>query len=87
MEKKQTAAMQLFGLLNSMSKIMKDAGDEHYSNMLKHICDEYVGLTIKTEKEQIMDAFVECWKSNIPEGIECKLSATEYYYKTYGNAN
>ena len=39
------------------------------------------------EKEQIKDAFVECWKSNIPEGIECKLSAEEYYYKTYGNAN
>ncbi len=37
------------------------------------------------EKEQIKDAFVECWKSNVPEGIECKLSAEEYYNETYGS--
>lgn len=35
-------------------------------------------------KEQIKDSFVECWKANVPEGIECKLSAEEYYKKTYG---
>ena len=35
------------------------------------------------EKEQIKDAFVECWKSNVSEGIECKLSAEEYYNETY----
>jgi hypothetical protein len=39
---------------------------------------------LQMEKEQIKDAFVECWKSNIPEGIECKLSAEEYYNETYG---
>jgi len=42
---------------------------------------------LQMEKEQIKDAFVECWKSNVPEGIECKLSAEEYYNETYGNAN
>jgi hypothetical protein len=31
------------------------------------------------EKEQIKDAFVECWKANMPDGYECKLSAEEYY--------
>lgn len=36
------------------------------------------------EKEQIKDAFVKCWESNIPDGIECKLDAEEYYNKTYG---
>ena len=35
------------------------------------------------EKEQIKDAFVECWKSNVPDGIECKLDAEQYYNKTY----
>ena len=36
------------------------------------------------EKEQMMDAFVECWKANVPEGVECKLDAEQYYNETYG---
>ena len=35
------------------------------------------------EKEQIMDAFVECWKANVPDGIECKLDAEQYYNETF----
>ena len=35
------------------------------------------------EKEQIKDAFVECWKSNVPDGIECKLDAEQYYNETF----
>ena len=35
------------------------------------------------EKEQIKDAFVECWKANVPDGIECKLDAEQYYIETF----
>lgn len=35
------------------------------------------------EKEQIIDAFVECWKENMPEGYECKQSAGYYYNETF----
>jgi HEPN domain-containing protein len=35
------------------------------------------------EKQHIVDAFVECWKENMPEGYECKQSADEYYKKTF----
>ena len=35
------------------------------------------------EKEQIIDAFVECWKENMPEGYECKQSAEQYYKETF----
>lgn len=35
------------------------------------------------EKEQIIDSFVECWKANVPEGVECKLDAEQYYNETY----
>lgn len=35
------------------------------------------------EKEQMMDAFVECWKANVPEGVECKLDAEQYYNETF----
>jgi len=38
---------------------------------------------LAVEKEQMMDAFVECWKANMPDGFECKLSADEYYNQTY----
>ena len=38
------------------------------------------------EKEQIEDAFVECWKANMPDGYECKLSAEEYYNETFKNS-
>ena len=34
-------------------------------------------------KEEIENAFVECWKANMPDGYECKLSANEYYNETY----
>jgi len=35
------------------------------------------------EKQQIIDAFIECWKENMPDGFECKLSAKQYYNETY----
>ena len=35
------------------------------------------------EKEQIKDSFVECWKSNVPNGVECKLDAEQYYNETF----
>ena len=35
------------------------------------------------EKQQIENAFFECWKANMPEGFECKLSAKEYYNETF----
>jgi len=35
------------------------------------------------EKEQIIDAFVECWKENMPDGYECKQSAEDYYNETF----
>ena len=35
------------------------------------------------EKQQIKDSFVECWKSNVPDGIECKLDAEQYYNETF----
>ena len=38
---------------------------------------------LEKEKEQIIEAFVECWKANMPDGYECKLSAKEYYNQTY----
>ena len=38
-------------------------------------------------KEEIENAFVECWKANMPDGYECKLSAKEYYNETFGGNN
>jgi HEPN domain-containing protein len=45
---------------------------------------EVINQAKEMEKEQIIDAFVECWKENMPEGYECKQSAEYYYNETYG---
>lgn len=47
---------------------------------------EYMELKTKAKamhKEEIENSFVECWKANMPDGYECKLSANEYYNETY----
>ena len=51
------------------------------------IIQEYAEQAKQMEKEQIEQSFVACWKANVPDGIECKLSANEYYHKTYGDEN
>ena len=35
------------------------------------------------ERAQIKNAFVECWKANVPDGIECKLDEEEYYNERF----
>ena len=42
-----------------------------------------IDKALEMEKEQMKDAFVECWKANIPDGIECKLDAEQYYNETF----
>jgi hypothetical protein len=59
-------------------------------------CNEYQGQMISAdqvvlkaykllvkEKEQIIEAFLECWKANMPDGFECKLNSKDYYNQTY----
>ena len=55
---------------------------EEYINGLS-INLQIMKKALEMEKEQIKDAFVECWKLNVPDGIECKLDAEQYYNKTY----
>ena len=45
---------------------------------------EYIEQAKKMEQQQIVDSFVECWKANMPDGYECKLSAKQYYNEVYG---
>jgi len=40
-------------------------------------------LAKRMEEQQIVDAFVVCWKENMPEGYECKQSAEYYYNETF----
>lgn len=44
---------------------------------------EIIKQAKEMEKEQIIDSFVECWKANMPDGYDCKLSAVEYYNETF----
>jgi len=54
-----------------------------YKQCLINIQNDIDSQMLEMEKEQMMDAFVECWKANMPDGFECKLSADEYYNQTY----
>ena len=53
-----------------------------WADSVKHL--EYIKKKAQQmHKEEIVDAFVECWKENMPEGYECKQSAEYYYQETY----
>ena len=52
-------------------------------NNLPEWVEKIIQESLEMEKEQIKDAFVECWKSNVPDGIECKLDAEQYYNETF----
>jgi hypothetical protein len=54
-----------------------------FSTYEKLINEDIIEQAKAMEKEQIKDAYVECWKSNMPDGYECKQSADEYYIETY----
>ena len=72
-------------LIDELNKL----SNYHYTKAEYDICEgigkcvELLISNIEKEKEQIIDAFVECWKANMPDGYECKLSAKEYYNQTY----
>ena len=57
------------------------ADNLHYLHSTKW--DDILEQAKEMEKEQIKDAFVECWKLNVPDGIECKLDAEQYYNETF----
>jgi hypothetical protein len=48
------------------------------------IAAEVVRQAKEMHKQEIENAFVECWKANMPDGYECKLSAEQYYNETFG---
>jgi len=73
METKQTAVEWLIERLEINNSVFR-AGE--FWNLIKNEAKQM-------EKEQIKNAFVKCWESNIPDGIECKLDAEEYYNETY----
>ena len=53
----------------------------HYLHSTKW--DDILEQAKEIEKEQMKDSFVECWKANVPEGVECKLDAEQYYNETF----
>ena len=70
----------------AMQKLVnKLTNQSHFSKVtdIQSVLDYINEEGLLNEKEQIIEAFVECWKANMPDGYECKLSAKEYYNQTY----
>ena len=63
--------------------LLENLNSEPYSEEEFNYNSDCWDKALEMEKEQIKDAFLECWKSNVPDGIECKLDAEQYYNKTY----
>jgi hypothetical protein len=82
---KQTAMQQLLAQLKDerANLPMLIEWDRCYQAIEMVIQNTYLPV----EKKQIENAFVECWKANMPDGYECKLSAEQYYNQTYGGDN
>ena len=62
---------------------MKQTAVEWLIEQLTEIHPKAFEQAKEMEKKQIKDAFVECWKSNVPDGVECKLDAEQYYNETF----
>jgi len=56
---------------------------EHLVNEMNFDYWSAIEKALQMEKQQIIDAFVECWEANMPDGFECKLSAKQYYNENY----
>ena len=80
---KQTAVEWLVDNLSGhdLLNTRTDNSIRNLNNMIK--IEELIDQAKEMEKEQMKDAFVECWKSNVPDGIECKLDAEQYYNETF----
>ena len=66
--KKQTAVEWLIEMTSKLGYVSSDIAEQ----------------AKEMHKQEIIDAFVECWKANMPDGYECKLSAEQYYNETFG---
>jgi HEPN domain-containing protein len=86
MSKKQTAVEWLVEQISS-SKYFYNLMEEIESRGTIAQPNGILHQAKAMEKEQIIDAFVECWKENMPEGYECKQSAEYYYNETFGSVD
>jgi hypothetical protein len=66
-----------------LGKELESYGDPQFCEIEWEQLDSLIQQAKEMEKEQIIDAFVECWKENMPNGYECKQSAEYYYNETF----
>jgi phosphomevalonate kinase len=78
---KQTAVEQLGIAFRQWQKDWQNYEETGKNKPVSY--DEFIKPFLEMEKQHIVDAFVECWKENMPEGYECKQSAEYYYNETF----
>lgn len=66
-----------------LGKELESYGDPQFCKIEWEQLDLLIQQAKEMEKEQIKDSFVECWKLNVPDGIECTLDAEQYYNETF----
>jgi len=67
----------------------KQTAVEWLANYIKGItdlnCDEIIEQAKQMEKEQIVDAYTECWMNDGGNGFHKVKEAESYYNETYGD--
>jgi hypothetical protein len=64
---------------------MKTAMQQHLEWLKARmiVTEQMEQVLLEQEEQHIIEAYVACWKANMPDGFECKLSAKEYYNQTF----
>ena len=81
MEKKQTAVSQIFAQMKAARKDTKFWNDTMVIDWLFE-AEEWL---LQMEKEQIEDAYTECWMNDGGNGFHKVKEAESYYNETYGD--
>ena len=87
-EAKQRAAnyMSLKGALEPKQEILEETAKRIYGSDASKDVEYYAfinGAKWQQERsyseEDMAEAFIACWKANVPDGIECKVSFNEWF--------
>ena len=82
--KKQTAVEWLNDELSKIFYLESDLGSEFESSQINLWMIKIIAEAKEMEKEQIVDAYTECWMMDGGNGNHKLKEANEYYNKTFG---
>ena len=75
---KSDEELGLYDEPNSKEIKLEDVFNEEKNKGVKELIDKHKQERMYS-KEDMAESFMACWKANVPEGFECKLSFKEWF--------